>query len=123
MKITLVTVTIAVLAVIEVARTLLRLKRDRMGIRSGLIWLVMWSSIGFFSIFPEPLDTVMAIGQMQNRLSFVLLVAVVILFTLVFGLTTRLERLQREVARVVQELALSNYRNREFGEQTGADEP
>ena len=114
MKLTLMTLAILAVALFEIFRTIRRLQRDRMGIRSAVIWLSMWTGIGLFSLFPDLLNTVMRLGQMENRIDFLVLVAVVVLFTLVYGLTARIEQLQRDVSRAMQELALTNYRYKQL---------
>ena len=100
----------AVLSIIAIYLILTRLKKDNMGIRSALIWMILWFGIGFFSLFPELLNMAMRFAQMENRMFFILVSAVFILFALVFNLNTRMDRMQRNISQLVQELSILNYR-------------
>lgn len=110
MKISTYSIFFAVLSVIAIYLILTRLKKDNIGIRSALVWMILWSGIGFFSLFPELLNTAMHFAQMENRMFFILVSAVFILFALVFNLNTRIDRMQRDIARLVQELSMLNHR-------------
>ncbi len=100
----------AVLSIIAIYLILTRLKKDNMGIRSALIWMILWFGIGFFSLFPELLNMAMRFAQMENRMFFILVSAVFILFALVFNLNARMDKMQRDIARLVQELSILNYK-------------
>ncbi len=66
----------------------------------------MWSAVGYFALFPSHLDSGLALAQMENRMFFITVIGLFVLFTRVFGQETQIERLHREVAHLVQELAL-----------------
>jgi len=110
MKTTSVTLIFAVLAMFFIWHTINNLKHDRIGIRSGIVWIIMWFGIGFFGLFPELLDKVMMLAQMENRMFFILIIAVFILFTVVFNLTSRMDKMERNIARVIQEIAVTNHK-------------
>jgi hypothetical protein len=94
----------------EICRTIWRVKRETIGIRSATVWLIMWGGIGFFSLFPGLLNAAMRVAQMENRMFFILILSIFILFALSFGLSSRLEKMQRDLAKVIQELAMLNYK-------------
>jgi len=47
---------------------------------------------------------------MESRIIFVLLLAVFVLFAFMFSVTTRLDRMQRNIEKLVQEIALTNFK-------------
>ena len=107
---TTITILFVAIAVFELCRTLYRLKKDSIGIRSALVWTIMWLAILVFSIFPSLLDNLMYVAQMQNRIFFLLIVAVFILYAIVFNLSTRLDEMRRDLSKTVQRLGLLDYK-------------
>ena len=88
-----------------------------MGIRSAIVWLLMWFGIGFFSLFPSLLNSIMRLAQMENRMFFILVLAVFLLFALVFNLSSRIDKMQTTLAKLIQEMAIMNYRMDGFNEK------
>lgn len=110
MKITPVTIFLAAFAVLMIFIILSRIKREAIGLRSALVWLCIMIGIGTFSLFPSILDRLILFAQMKERMMFVLLSAVFILLAFIFNLSSRYDRLQRNWAKTVQEIALIEYR-------------
>jgi hypothetical protein len=50
----------------------------------------------------------MIITQMESRMFFLLVVAVFILFALLFNLVSRMDTMERNIAKIVREIALIN---------------
>ncbi len=109
MKITPITLLFAVFSLGMIYFIILRIKQEKTGIRSASIWLCLWFSIGFFSLFPELLNWAARFARMESRIIFVLLFAVFVLFAFMFSVTTRLDRMQRTIEKLVQEIALINF--------------
>jgi hypothetical protein len=126
MKITLFTVIICVFASASLIRLLWRVARDGMALRSALVWIIMWLSLAVFSIFPDLLNHLVTAAGMEDRLSFLLITAVLALTALLFNLTSRVDRMHRDVGLAIREIAVANYRidslKREE-ERAGASEP
>ncbi len=92
-----------------------RVGRERIGLTAAMIWLAIWLMIGLGTVFPVILDTLLPLVQLKERVIFALVIALMALFALAFGLTTRLERLRRDQSRLVRELAITNYRLTQMG--------
>jgi hypothetical protein len=110
MKITAFTVLISIFAIMSLASLLRQFGHNKLGIRSTFIWALMWLSIAVFSIFPDVLDDLMEAAGMGNRLFFVLVAAVLALLALVFNLTSRVDRLARDLGLALRELAIATHR-------------
>ena len=110
MIVTPLTVIILLLSLFEIGRTFYRMIHERLGIRSGLIWVIAWAVVGVVSVYPDLLNGLLEVAQMENRLAFAILLAVLFLLALVFSLTSRLERAERAVLRAHQDLAIINVR-------------
>lgn len=117
MKITTLTVLFLLLSCLAIWKIALNLKRESIGIRSALIWIVLWLSIGVFAIFPDLLNSAMRLAQMESRIFFVLVLAAFILFALVFNLVSRMDTMQRNMSKLVQEIALINSKIEEISEE------
>lgn len=110
MKITSISLLFSFISLLAISFILNSLRRESMGIRSAIVWLLLWSGIGFFILFPSLLNSVMRLAQMENRMFFILVLAVFILFALVFNLSSRIDKVQRTLAKLVQEMAIRNYK-------------
>ncbi len=110
MKITSITLFFAVFSLVMILNIGFRVKQEKTGIRSALVWFFLWVFIGFFSLFPELLNWAVKFAQMESRIMFVLLVAVFVLFAFMFSVSTRLDRMQRNIEKLVQEIALINFK-------------
>jgi hypothetical protein len=108
MKITTLTVLFLIVSCLALWRTVVNLKREAIGIRSALIWTILWLSIAVFSVFPNLLNKAMRMAQMETRIIFILVIAVFILLALIFNLVSRMETMQRNLSKLVQEIALIN---------------
>jgi hypothetical protein len=123
MTVTPLTLAILALALLVIAGVAHRISRDRMGIRSGLIWALAWAVVGAVAIFPNLLNWVLEISQMQHRLLFALVLAVLFLLAFVFSLTSRLERAERAMWRAHQELAITNARLAQTADRANDSSP
>ncbi|MFC1812825.1 DUF2304 family protein [Thermodesulfobacteriota bacterium] len=122
MKITILGVLIFILSLVLIGRSLWNIKHEKMGFRSGIIWVLMWAGIGFFSIFPEFLDKTMLLVQMKNRMLFILIIAVCVLFTIIFNLASRMDNIQRDLTKLAREIAIVNYKLENNDERKDEDE-
>jgi len=116
MKLTIITLLIAVISVLEIARTLRRTRQDQLGVRPAVIWMGLWVGIGFFALFPDLLQTAVNLAQMEDRPFFITVVGLLVLFTLVFDQVTKTEKLRRDIVRLAQDNAL--LRARQTGDLT-----
>ncbi|MGQ9655310.1 MAG: DUF2304 domain-containing protein [Thermodesulfobacteriota bacterium] len=110
MKITTASIVFSLVAFVQVLRIVYQVRQDRLGIRSGLIWVLMWGGGGIGSLFPSTMDVLMRFAMMENRMFFILIIAVFVLFALVFDLVSRIEKSERNIAKLVQEIALLRFR-------------
>jgi len=110
MKITSISIIFFIIACFSMWRTIVKIKKETIGMRSGILWIVMWAGVGFFSLFPELLDIAVRLAQMKIRIVFILLVTVFILFALVFDYASRMDSMQRNIVKLAREIAIINYK-------------
>jgi len=108
MKITPITIFFFLCSMAAVFNIITRFRRNLTGLRSAVTWIIVWLLISLGAIFPWMVDGISRIGMMKDRMLFILVVANFVLFALLFNLTFRVERLQRNLTRTIQDLALAN---------------
>lgn len=128
MKITLLTVLIALVSFLFMGRAIRSSLKNKMGIRTAFLWVFLWACIGFFALFPAALDGLTRAANMQLRIFFVLVIAVAALFALVFSLMSKIDKLTHDLARAQQEISLVGYRleqalKKANSEVPGSEEP
>ncbi len=106
MKITTITILIAACACLGIWHSLRLLKQDRVGIASALTWSVMLLFIGLAALFPEAMDFFARLAMMENRMFFIIVVALLIIFAMLFYLMFKFEEMERRQARSIQTLAI-----------------
>ena len=110
MKITPITILLSLGALFFLYLTIKSALRNKIGVRTACLWLVMWLSVAFFSIFPSMLDGLMSAAGMMQRVFFILIVAVIALLAMVFHLMSKLDQLKHDLARTIQEVSLLSYK-------------
>lgn len=107
-------------ATLAAVQTLLLFARNRSSIRSTVLWTLIWIAIAVLGLFPVLIDMFMVGIQMRNRMFFLFIVAILILFAMLFQQSTRVEDLKRQISRVAQEIALLRF-DQENRESTRVD--
>ena len=109
MKVSTTTIIFACISIAAILYIIRMAKDDRLGIRSAVLWFLLWLGIGFFSLFPEMLNALMKLAQMENRMFFIPLMAIFVLFLVVFNLSSRMDSMHRTVSTLAKEIALLKY--------------
>jgi len=106
---------IVFISILAIINTIWMFKKDKFSTRLFLMWLFVWSAIGIFAFFPSFFDYLMKLANMGNRTFFITTGAILILYIIIFYVTTHISKMNRKIAKLVQEIAILNYR---FEEQT-----
>lgn len=102
-------------------QTLRLFATNRSSIRSTVVWLGIWMSIAIFGLFPQLLDYLRELTMMGNRMFFLFVVAITVLYAMSFAQTNRYEAMERRLARLTQELALLRYELTDGKDAPGKD--
>jgi len=97
---------IAICSVLAIIQTLRLFVREQTPIRSTIVWLFLLISIGVFGLFPGLLDVLMRGVMMENRMFFLCVVAILILYALFFTLSTENAKQKHKTNRLAQEIAI-----------------
>jgi len=115
MRITVIRMLVFLASCVSIWFTLRKFKENTLGFRSMLVWVILFFAIAVSSIFPEVPDSVSPIMGMKNRMFFVLLVGMLVLYALLFNVTSRLDKIERNIRKLVQDRALDDLPSRLAG--------
>ena len=121
MKITIIGVLVALAGFFAILKIILDLKKENIGYRSGLIWMTIWGGVCVVGIFPDFLNYAMEITQLHHRTFFAIILAVFVLYALIFNQAFKMDSMSRDIRKLVREIALLNYKLEEQDQQ-GADQ-
>jgi len=116
-----VNVVVCIIALLAVIYTVRLFAKNRSTVRSTMLWVMIWLAIGVFGLFPHLLDSIMVHAAMRDRLFFVVLVAVLILYAFSLRQSIEVAAHKRRLHRVAQALAVLRY-EMEYGTGGGRSE-
>ncbi|MCX6807247.1 MAG: DUF2304 family protein [Patescibacteria group bacterium] len=79
--------------------------------RGFIIWSLIWLFLGIFALFPETSSMVARVTGIKNSFSALTVTAFLVLFYLVFHGFRRMERMNRELTKIVRNHALLDIKN------------
>jgi len=106
---------IAIFAILAIVRTVQIFRRNKLSTRLLLMWLSIWFAIGFFALFPSVLDKLRKFFNMGYRPFFITTAAILLLYVIIFYVTSGMSRINRKISKLTQEIAILNYK---LGEKT-----
>ena len=89
-------------------RVLAKFRRQELKMMEFLMWLVFWLAVGIAFITPESLTKLANLLGIGRGADLVLYVAVVVVFYLMFRIFVRLEKMERDITKVVRKSTLDN---------------
>jgi small membrane protein len=92
-------------------RVVQKIKTRAISSRWGFFWLVFWLGVGAVISLPWTTSLLAARLGVTRGVDLVVYVSVIALFYLIFRLTLKIERLERNITKLVREIALKNRSN------------
>jgi len=86
------------------------MRTHKLSVKSFLVWIMLWFSMVFFSLYPDALIFFMRLADMENRIYFLFIVTTVVIFIILFSLFVSSREKDKLLHRLTQEIALLNYR-------------
>ena len=98
------------LALIVISKSYVDFRARAESLQMFLFWIVTWTSIVFVALFPGIVDILIAsFGQRQAGLGTLFGMAIVFLFFLVYRIYVKLERIEQNLTKAIQQLALEDH--------------
>ncbi len=84
-------------------------KKDQIVFSEFIFWLCFWLLAGAAIIFIKNIDRLLTgLGFSSSGINVLFYLAVILLFYLVFKLRIRLEKIERDLTKIIREIALMN---------------
>ena len=88
---------VTIFIVFALSRVILRFNNKEISFRETFFWLVIWMSILLISLFPNITTSFAQIIGIKRGLDSVILVAILILFYLIFRLYMKINNLDKDI--------------------------
>lgn len=75
---------------------------------SYVLWIIVWFLIIVFAFIPELSNPIARVFGIARGLDFLVIVAILFMFYLIFKLYMRVDKFQQEMTALVREIALRN---------------
>ena len=87
-----------------------KLKRKEINFKEAVFWGVLWFSVGVVVLYPQLADKVASYVGLQTAtgIDLVVYIAVGLAFYLIFRLFVHIERIERDITKVVRHIALKD---------------
>ncbi|MBI2980937.1 MAG: DUF2304 domain-containing protein [Deltaproteobacteria bacterium] len=95
--------TLATLAMIGV---IFKYRDKKIGARFFLLWLFLWAGAAVVILFPESTTAAASLLHIGRGADVVLYLGVILILYLLFTVFVRMERMDREITKIVRNLAL-----------------
>ena len=89
-----------------VVKTFQNYRRDAITTREFFLWACLWGIGGVLVLFPDVMQTIANIVGIGRGVDLVVYLALMILFIALFYVLVRLERIERDITKIVRSLAL-----------------
>ena len=99
---------IIIFAIFAIVRAFLSFRKGRLPIPWLLFWFVFWIIAGVVAILPQTTDIAARIVGVGRGADFVVYLALMALFYLIFRLFVKIEGLERDITKLVRTLALKD---------------
>jgi small membrane protein len=98
-----------IVIVLFIVRLFWQKKKEQIALAELIFWLSFWLLAGIAIIFIKDIDRLLIdFGFSSSGINLLFYLAVVLLFYLVFKLRIRSERIERDLTKIIRELALIN---------------
>ncbi|MFA6254799.1 MAG: DUF2304 family protein [Patescibacteria group bacterium] len=89
-------------------RTFLRFRKGDITSRELVIWLIFWFLVAAATLVPKKTDAVSQWLGVERGADLLVYLSVIVLFFLVFKIIVRLEKIDRDITKVVRRTALED---------------
>jgi len=89
-------------------RTILRFKKRDITSRELVIWLIFWALVAVATLIPKETDIIaqwLGVGRGADLLVYL---SIIVLFFVVFKIIVKLEKIDRDMTKIVRSTALKN---------------
>ncbi|MDK2790249.1 MAG: hypothetical protein PWP15_756 [Methanothermococcus sp.] len=93
-------------ALFAISRVMMQIRRNAMSVESGLFWVFIWISVMLVVVFPDFLGYLANLVGVGRGVDVLIYLGIVALFYLIYRSYTKIENLEREITKIVREIAI-----------------
>ena len=97
---------ILLFGVFALSRAFLRVKDRQMAPSAFAFWTLIWAALILLALFPGPLTKVANLIGVSSGTNLLVIFAVMLLFYLIFRLYVKIDKTEKELTRLISELAI-----------------
>jgi hypothetical protein len=112
MNITIIQVLAIVFFTFALSRALLRARDRKISLAELIFWCTVWGGLIFVVFFPTFVTRVANAVGIGRGVDIIIYGSIALMFYMIFRLYVRLEETERELTRVIREIAISNRKKR-----------
>ena len=101
-----------IFALFALSRVILRAKDKKLTTKEFIFWLFIWIALIIIAFFPEVSIFFADMFGLRRGMDLLIFASIGILFYLVFRLYIKLEEQEREITKVVREIAIKEANNK-----------
>lgn len=113
MKFVAIQAVIIAIAAIALGGAIRRFSRREISLRRLLAWVVLWSAAAVVVLVPRTSERLAAALGVGRGVDVVIYLSIALLFYLQYRLFSRLDRIERDITKIVREQALTPFRRHE----------
>jgi hypothetical protein len=106
------------LCLLAIYQTIKLFRKDVLTVRLLLLWVTIWISIAVLSLFPSLLDFFRQHVNMGDRPFFVTTGAIMVLFVMIFYLSSALASTRKNIVKLTREVAVLQYKTKKLVQKT-----
>ena len=91
-----------------IRKTFQKYHRRVITVREFFLWTIFWGCAGLLVVFPNATQRVANFVGIGRGVDLVIYLALLILFSALFYLIVRVERIERDITKIVREMALED---------------
>ncbi|EHP89187.1 DUF2304 domain-containing protein [Methanotorris formicicus] len=95
-------------ALFAMSRVILQIRNRNMGLDEGIFWLFVWILVVVVLVFPQTLSCLAGVLGVGRGVDAIIYLSIVVLFYLIYRMYARMEHLEREITKVVREVAIKD---------------
>lgn len=103
---TLIQIVLLAFFVVAIGKVWGRRKAHDLSIRAAVVWTIFWCVAGVVAVLPNSTATVAKIFGVGRGADVVIYISLAILFFIVFRLTVKIEKLNRDITSAIRDEAL-----------------
>jgi hypothetical protein len=95
-------------AVLALLRAFMQFRKGNLNLAWLLFWLLFWAAVGIAVLLPQTTDMLAAFVGVGRGVDVVMDLSLIALFYLVFRLFIKLEKIERDITKLVRSISLKD---------------